>query len=77
MEVFLYLVLMKLRWPTYIYLLRGCQEVFDCNYECGFAELVCPLRERSMHEYSSLFLLCYNFRSDINSSLFPFNFRGS
>uniref|UniRef100_F1KZT3 protein-serine/threonine phosphatase n=1 Tax=Ascaris suum TaxID=6253 RepID=F1KZT3_ASCSU len=39
MEVFLYLVLMKLRWPTYIYLLRGCQEVFDCNYECGFAEL--------------------------------------
>uniref|UniRef100_A0A914ZEC1 protein-serine/threonine phosphatase n=1 Tax=Parascaris univalens TaxID=6257 RepID=A0A914ZEC1_PARUN len=39
MEVFIYLVLMKLRWPSYIYLLRGCQEVFDCNYECGFAEL--------------------------------------
>ncbi|VDK60640.1 unnamed protein product [Anisakis simplex] len=38
-EILLLLLLMKLRWPSHIYLLRGCQEIFDCNYECGFIKL--------------------------------------
>lgn len=40
LDVFLIVLLMKLRWPTYVYMLRGNHECVDQSEDDGFERAV-------------------------------------